>query len=149
MGVTLKMKNIITILTFIIFATGCASSNLKKSACPKDKLIEYYDSKGSLNKVNNNRTLGEVYFIVGCNGKKIKNIHSRYQKIKNIGWGKIIYEFTILSNGSVPSATVVKSDFDDKEFEYELENTIKSMKFSKKNIDKFIVTLPIEFREKM
>lgn len=102
-----------------------------------------------LNKLNADRSYEEVAFIVGCNGKKLKNTHSRYRKNNNIGWGKIIYEFTILSNGTVSKAIVLKSDFNDKDFQYELEKILKNMKFSKKNVDNLIVTLPIEFRKKM
>jgi len=149
LAVTFKMKNIIITSILIIFTTGCASSNVNKTSCPKEKLIEYYENKGVLNEQKTNRTYEEVSFIVGCNGKEIKNIHARCQKNNNIGWGKIIYEFTILPTGSVPRVIIVKSDFNNKEFENELKETLKHMKFSNKNVDKLIVTFPIEFRKKM
>jgi len=95
-----------------------------------------------------NRSLEEVSFILGCYGGKIYQSYKPYYEKHNTEFGKIVFEFTIYPSGYVDDIRVKTSEFDHPEFINELIEIISKVRFVNKDVEKKVVTYPIDFRGK-
>ena len=92
------------------------------------------------------RTYEEVTIVFDRNKGAIYSLYNRALRKDPTIAGKIVFELTIASDGSVADVKVVSSELGNEELEHKLLIKIKSFLFEPKSgADKLIVTYPLDF----
>jgi protein TonB len=92
------------------------------------------------------RTLEEVSIVFDRNKSAIYSLYNRALRKDPTIAGKIVFEITIASDGSVVAVKVVSSELNSPPLEHKLALKIKSFLFKpKRGADKLVVTYPLDF----
>lgn len=94
------------------------------------------------------RTTAEIQGAFDHNKGALVSIYNRARRLnKDLAAGKIVFDFTIESDGSLSSVTIVSSTFHDADFEGKLAERIGQIGFSARDVPPFTCrNYPIEFR---
>jgi hypothetical protein len=85
-----------------------------------------------------------VSLVIGCNAGKIYKTYKRYLEINPNLEGKIVIDFTVLSEGDVERVKIVDSMIENEKFLIEVMSIIYKIKFAKGRVEPLTVTYPIE-----
>jgi hypothetical protein len=139
------MKKIILLAIVSVFLYGSAThAKEKNKTCDVEKLRGYYKDPSIIRGVDGKRTFEEVSLVIGCNAGKIYKTYKRYLEINPNLEGKIVIDFTVLSEGDVERVKIVDSMIENEKFLIEVMSIIYKIKFAKGRVEPLTVTYPIE-----
>ena len=96
-------------------------------------------------KRKNARSHEEIQLVIDRYKSRLLAIYQRALRDDPTLRGQVVFEITISPEGKVTASTVISSDLKNTDLEKKLATRIKMFKFGAKNVDKMIVTVPIDF----
>ena len=91
------------------------------------------------------RSHEEIQLVIDRYKSRLLAIYQRALRDDPTLRGQVVFEITIAADGSVTASTVLSSDLKSSSLEKKLATRIKMFKFGAKDVEKMIVTVPIDF----
>lgn len=96
-------------------------------------------------KRKNARSHEEIQLVIDRYKSRLLAIYQRALRDDPTLRGQVVFEITISPEGKVIDSTVISSDLNNDDLEKKLATRIKMFKFGAKDVEKMIVTVPIDF----
>jgi len=131
-------------------STGIGSTQLEgRETTAVESSIEQVAKNARVESGSNNkrpgRTYEEVTLVIDSNKGRIFNMYNRMLRKNPSLSGKVVFEITIEPTGDVSNVKIVSSELNSPDLEKRLITLFKTFNFGAKEVEKMVVTFPVDF----